>query len=827
MKKRICFLLSLILLLSLCSSCGKKEVEIVSSQSKDYVYSFVSFNEKIQGIDISDVFCANERILVTSYRYEETPMDNSGMGENSGEEEILPMDSDMEGGELSEDQDMTEETFAEEEAVEVVEEKTVNAVGEEVFYSDGYMTMDYGGGMYDGGFTQTTYLRLSQFDLEGSPIAEFEIQIPENAGVQQSCMDEAGNIYVLLCEYGKDLSNPEYPRDLFSLAAYTQTGEQIFHKQLGSDIEPEEWYYVNEIICRKTDLILKTTKGIEIYELDGTLIKVIEKQELQNSEMYVLGDGQLAFLIYGTREVQMRTLDLEKEELSEKITFPFNTYEYSYYPGLSTDLLLTSNTGVYSYNLGAEGLQKRIDFVDSAILCNNISFLCEVKEGQYFGSYFDNETGMLQFGLFNKVDPSTIKDKKVLTLACYWADDDIRRRVVEYNKTNEEYRIRIEDYYQYNTTDDYTRGMAKMNTDIVSGKMPDIIGLSTDMPINSYISKGLFADLLPFLENDPELKIEDYSEHIIDLYSRNGKWYQLVPGYYLETLFGKASDVGTKPGWTLEELEQLRSQKGEDVAVISELTQSGLLYYCMMFAGNQFVDWEKGECYFNSQEFIDLLEFIKTFPKEINYQELYDNPNYWEQQETIFRDGKALLMPRALSNFQDFLYCEKGTFGEEITAIGFPVKEGVGNVIMSNGTYAISSKSPYQQEAWEFLRYYLTEEYQNTLTYEWPILNSAMEKRIEEAQEVPFYIDENGNKIEYQESYYLNGMEILLDPLTKQDCERVLSFIESAEHVYSYDNAIMNIVSEETAPFFAGEKTAAEAADIIQSRIYIYVNENT
>lgn len=246
----------------------------------------------------------------------------------------------------------------------------------------------------------------------------------------------------------------------------------------------------------------------------------------------------------------------------------------------------------------------------------------------------------------------------------------------------------------------------------------------------------------------------------------------------------------------------------------------------MLFASNQFINWETGECYFDSPEFVELLEFISEFPKEIDWQELYDDPDYWEQQETVFRDGRAILMPYSLSNFQDFLYCEKGSFGEEITAIGFPVEEGVGSVIMSNGNYAISAKSPYQQEAWEFLRYYLTEEYQSTIRYGWPILNSAMDKMVEEAQQAPYYTDEFGNKVEYQESYYLNGMEILLDPLTQQDCERVLSFIESAEHIYSYDNAIMNIMSEETAPYFDGEKTAAEVADIIQSRIFIYVNEN-
>lgn len=823
MKRKLALIFSIILTLSmgLSSGCGQKEATSAAMQSKDYVYSFVSFNDKVQDIEFSQALYANERLIITSYRYEDVPMENPGMDAGLDEELLFdePMEEVIEEEIIEEEAIEVEETAVEEVAVEeaaVTEDVMIEYPAEEFYMED----------MYFEEFAQNTYFKVSQLDLEGNLITEFEILIPGDAGIHTFCADEAGNIYFVLCEYGKDMSNPDYVKDLFSLVAYSETGEELFRTQLGTDIEAEEWYCVNQIVCNHTQIFLSSTKGLEIYEVDGSPVKTMESEEIQNGSMYMLQDGQPAFLIYGNRGMYMKTLDLETGELSERINFPFNAYEYAFYPGSSTDLLLSSNTGVYSFNFEDEGMQKVLDFVDSDMLCNNLYSLIEVKEKQFFGCFYDNETGQTQFGLFNKVDPSTIKDKKVLTLACYWLDDDIRRRVVEYNKTSEEYRIRIEDYYRYNTADDYSVGMTKMNTDIVSGNTPDIIVLSSDMPIDSYISKGLFADMRPFLENDPELNIEDYSQHILDLYSQDGKWYQLVPSYYLYTLFGKASEVGSEPGWTLEQLQALRSEKGEDVAVFSEITQYGLLNYCMLFASNQFIDWETGECYFDSPEFIELLEFINEFPKEIDWQELYDDPDYWEQQETVFRDGKALLMPYSLANFQDFLYCEKGSFGEEITAIGFPVEEGVGSVIMSNGNYAISAKSPYQQEAWEFLRYYLTDEYQSTIRYGWPILNSAMDKMVEEAQQAPYYTDEFGNKVEYQESYYLNGMEILLDPLTQQDCERVLSFIESAEHIYSYDDAIMNIMAEETAPYFDGEKTAAEAADIIQSRIFIYVNEN-
>ena len=36
----------------------------------------------------------------------------------------------------------------------------------------------------------------------------------------------------------------------------------------------------------------------------------------------------------------------------------------------------------------------------------------------------------------------------------------------------------------------------------------------------------------------------------------------------------------------------------------------------------------------------------------------------------------------------------------------------------------------------------------------------------------------------------------------------------------------MNIITEETAPYFAGQKSVDEVADIIQSRVRIYINES-
>ena len=814
---------SVFFLMVVLSGCGQKQADAeASAQSKEYVYAFTSFNDKFEEMELSQAFYGKDRLLLTSYRTEEIMPDAGemmmepgidGMMEQMPEEEIW-LEEPVEEEVIEEI--VEEEVIVVEEAV-AMEAAAVDYVEEEFYYDDMYMEE----------YTQNTYFKVTQTTLDGEWISEFEILMPPDSGICGVSGDGDGNIYMLLNEYGKDMSDPEMIKDLFSLIAYTESGEEIWRVTLGETAEEGDWYYANQVFVMSNDRIaLASTSGIEVFKSDGSFDKVIESEDAVNGNVYLLRDERIGFLIYGNRGMYMKTLDLETEELSERIEFPFNAYEYSFYPGLFTDLLLVSSSGVYSYDFEDEGLQKMLDFVDSDMMSNDLYSLVEVQKNRLFGCFYDEETGNTQFGLFNKVDPSTIKDKKVLTLACYWLDSDVRRRVVEYNKTSEEYRIRVVDYNQYNTSDDYSIGMTKMNTDIASGNTPDIIMVSSDMPVDSYISKGLFADLNPFLEADPELNREDYTENIFEVFSQDGKWYQMVPSYYLYTIIGKASEVGETPGWTMEELNTLREEKGKDVAVFSEMTQSGVLNYILLFAGNQFIDWETGECHFETQEFIDLLEFANEFPKEIDYSELYEDQDYWEQQETMFRDGRALLMPYSIANIEDFKYVEKGMFGEPVTAVGFPVKQGVGSVIMYNSNFAIGAKSPYQQEAWEFIRYYLTKEYQDTINYGWPVLKSSLDTKMKEAQGRPFYIDENGEKVEYDDTYYIGGVEVVLDPLTQEDCDRVTGFLESAEDIYSYDTAIMNIVYEETAPYFDGEKTAEEVADIIQSRIYIYVNEN-
>lgn len=826
MKKWI-VLLTAAITLSALSGCGcgkvKNDTAEVISQNKDYVYSFESFNEKLEGHDLSQNYITQDRMVFVEYRYEEVMPEAGGefgAMEEAGEEGLPVIE-----------EEMPEEEYAEEDAA-AVEEEIITEDAEKIVVEEAVAIDDMSVDMpvedfYEEYIAPKSFICILQCDHEGNILSEFEIEQPSDSGIHGISVDDNGNIYLVQCEYGKDTSNPEMVQDLYTLLAYSENGEEFYRISLGEDAAEDEYYYVNQIICDKEGrLILWTTSGIEIYNQDLTFEKTVKLDNQDAGMLCLLRDGSLVVQCYGDRNQYFKKLDLNTGELSERIDVPYDAYNYSHYPGLTSDFILVDSIGVYTYNLGEEAAQKIMDFVDSDMTSSTCYSITQLTDKSFFAWTYDELSGMDMCGIFTKVEPSDIPDKKVLTLGTQWLDTDVRARVVEFNKNSTEYRIRVEDYNQYNTPEDYTIGATKLNTDIASGNAPDILCLTGDMPIDSYMSKGLFADLKTFVEKDPELAVEDYMPEVMEAFSRDGKWYQLVPSYYLFTVLGKTADVGEEPGWTFEQLQALREEKGEDVLVISERTKTSILDYSMMLNSDQFIDWESGECYFNTQAFIDLLEFANEFPDEIDYDALYNDQTYWESQETMFREGRALLMPYTLANFEDFVYCEQGTFGEQITAVGFPVSEGVGNAYSSNLSFAISAKSEYQDVAWEFLRYYLTDEYQDELFYGWPVKLSSLNKRMEAAQKRPSYVDEFGNTVEYDDTYYLNGMEIVLEPLTPEDCDRVLSFLKSADHVYSYDSNIMTILQEECAAYFEGQKSAQEVADIIQSRVHIYVNEN-
>ena len=59
------------------------------------------------------------------------------------------------------------------------------------------------------------------------------------------------------------------------------------------------------------------------------------------------------------------------------------------------------------------------------------------------------------------------------------------------------------------------------------------------------------------------------------------------------------------------------------------------------------------------------------------------------------------------------------------------------------------------------------------------------------------------------------------------EAQRFLDLLDAVENVSFYDEAVLSIVSQEAAAYFAGDKSAEETARLIQSRVGLYVSEQS
>ena len=793
MKKVMVSLLVVALVIGCFAGCGKKEKGDLQQQavSRDYVYKQEVISYNGSGTAPSGLIQIGDKVYGYSYEWRE--MDGA----------VTPR-ADIEGGGNTEKEAEAEDVdTATEETVAEPEPGTEDAAED---IAESYSSMIFYEILEDGTFGEG-------HELQGAP----------DQSINSFTADSQGNLYCLRNVYVYD-DGSDTSEDLYYLEQKTLDDETVFSVNLNElpeikkIVEQQGWLYINGLFAEEDALYLVCGSSILKFDKNGNMVGNVIRQD---GASVVRGrDGKYAAINYGDNGMKVYPLDLANGTIGTAAELAGNSYSFSFYPGSGYDFYVSDNYAVYGYNLGDTIVTKLMSYVDSDIDVWQINNIIPISDTEFYGSYSSASDWQDGVSKFTKVDPKDVKERQVITLAMASTDWTVKSRVIEFNKKNDTYRISLIDYSS--ESGEYEEGISRMNTDIVSGKVPDIILLDDSMPTDSYISKGLFADLLPIIEKDEEIDRNDLMPNVMEAFSRDGKLYRLIPSYSIRTIVAKTSDVGEERGWTVEEAMALWDSKPEGTEFIAGATRSEMLNMCMSFAGSQFVNYSTGDCDFNNEGFLNLLEFLKRFPVEISDD--YYTDEYWSSYDSLWRTGKVITQQMYLGDFRNLNYTEKGTFGEPITMIGFPSTDQDGSVLVPTMQFAISAKSKNQDAAWQFLRYYLTEDYQNEAPG-FPLSMKVLEKRAEEAMDRPYYIDENGNKEYYDDIIYIDDVEVTIEPMTREEVDHFMEILKTFKNVGRYDDTLINIISEEAEPYFNGQKNAGEVAQIIQNRAQIYLHE--
>jgi len=613
--------------------------------------------------------------------------------------------------------------------------------------------------------------KIYSMALDGTDLREEDIpalQNEESSGednsysyVQQILPAEDGTYWKTVYWSKWDNATGESEEEYY-LRHVTADNEELF-SIAGSEIwgppsdDPEEYvYHYMEYLTAVEDGILFADNRILYYLAgDGTLKGKLSLDEAGGDgfiqRIFVADDSVMVmFSNYadGYAQFTLYPVNLQDFALGAPHELDSTVFRnvWNYFPGDGYTFYYNDDEALYGYDMATATSTLLMNFLNSDVTSNAVNNVVVLSPDCFIANGYDNATNGYQLMKLERLPDDQQVPKYIMTVAAMnaWS---VQNEVIRFNRQSDEYRFVMkiyspEDYYvdttkEYNYEELQQQALTALNNDIIAGNVPDVLVVDPAMQMDSYISKGLFADLYPMIDADERFSREDFLTNVLDAYAVNGKLYELAPSFNVRTLVGKKSMIGDRTGWTMKEFVEWSKTIPEGAKVFYELTRDQLLDLFLTYAYEEFVDPDTGECSFDSEDFKLILEYVKDMPTQSFWEQMngeYDQSIY-EDYDNRFREDKAMLEQAYINYFNSLVEMMNYTFytEDDLVMVGLPSMDRSGAVIYASPTYAVSAQSPVIDGAWAFVSYFLTEEYQDDKDYEFPIRLSSLEKMADKA----------------------------------------------------------------------------------------------
>lgn len=477
------------------------------------------------------------------------------------------------------------------------------------------------------------------------------------------------------------------------------------------------------------------------------------------------------------------------------------------------DLYLNDGENLIGLDIESRAQTVLVNWLDSGIISTKIMDTLALGNNR-FAVVTGTEIILLGEAEVNMPDTKRTE----LTLATINADAQILQAVAKYNSSNQEYYITLKDYFDYSASDPWTEALNKLNLEIIVGDIPDIFYMFVpgNWPIETYSNKEIFENLYPYIDADPGISRDDLFSSILEASEHDGALYTVPVTYVVEMLMGHRSVFGDSD-LTIDAICNYVGEHEGDLEYLYKnvgLHQGDLLSTMLGTGGGGFIDWENGICNFESKEFITLLNTDAMLPNfEYILKQLLENADSeGTNRFMVLKSGRVSNMLNYLSDVYDY--------GDDLACYGIPaIGEEPAFYADANVSIAISSIGKHKAEAWDFVKQFLYNEEMltelgNGNGGQLPINRAAFDKLAE------YWLSSEGSYEGWGE-----GVGYSLRKQTQEDVEFFRYVIDSVNAISVNNDPVREIVIDEAGALFAGAKSAAEVASIIQSRTKIYVAE--
>lgn len=380
----------------------------------------------------------------------------------------------------------------------------------------------------------------------------------------------------------------------------------------------------------------------------------------------------------------------------------------------------------------------------------------------------------------------------------------------EFNKSQNDYTVVIDDYSELDIqADNPAEYQAELIKHFQSEGAPDIF-FGPVFNYEYFYLNNMVIDMYPYMAADDQFVIDDMQPCIKDLLiSDDNVCYQIMAGYYPIGYVGRSSYFNS-PETSIYELDGL----DPDRLYYGQEDSASLVNHVLL---NSITDIYEDQDKDHSEQIEDLLNY------SLLYADIQTGSNTIWVDEIL--NGDALLLNSmyilGLNEFRLFdSQCE-----DDMVYIGYPGINGSVHPAMPECLMAISSSAEDPEICWKFISYFFSDDLQRFMLYSintrFPVMGDVFDEYLyymKNPEEIP---DEKA-EYRYMTKFYPQISEDTLD----EDIADYKLMVESVDCVVVYDYGINQIVKEEVNGLYSSDKTVAEIAESIDSRLHLYYEEN-
>lgn len=674
---------------------------------------------------------------------------------------------------------------------------------------------------------------MFQYDLATGGMEELRLdnaEAVEDAYIREMAVDKDGNLYIVWERSIWDENHPENWHQDTMLAKYDTSGSNVFLQDISQEMAADEMntYIQNMAVDGEGRIYLLSESIIRLFDGDGTYRGNVETGDYWVNDMTRGKDGKVYITYndwntgngYVAAEIDF---DGKKQGNTHAIQVDVNKLS----AGLEKDLLISDRIRLYEYDMESDTQEELLNWVDCDINGDYVQLVCPTGEGKLLAVIRDWDTGETELTLLTKTEASKVVQKEELVLGTFQMSQDLRAAVVAFNKSNDKYHITIKEYYDPFSDTDYKTAITNMNNELVSGSGLDLLEMDSNMNVGLLAEKGILADLNPFLDGSNTLSRDSFVESVLRGCTYGDILVSIPKNFSIQAVAGKTSLVGEEMGWSIQDIMAF-SAEHPGAELFEYTSRSEMMEMLMTFNQDTFIDWEKGTCNFDSEEFRQMLEFVAGFPATFSWEE--------GQESTPIRlaADKLLLYKGSISGYYD-IQVREAMFNEPVTYIGYPTTDGSAGCVMNcMGGYCVIDKSKNKDGAWEFIEFYLNRD--SMFSWNFPSMKSKLEEEIAEACKADYATDINGEIItdadgnpiiNSHHSYSYGDWYYESVPCTEEEIATLWELIEVARPMPTTNSEVLKIISEEAEAFYTGQKSLDDVVSTIQSRVSMYVGENS